>query len=87
LKRMFTRPEERGRGVARALLTALEGAASALGVERLVLETGARQPEAIALYERNGFIRIAAFGEYESSPLRVCMAKQLGGEGNQKTGS
>ena len=77
LKRMFVVPEERGRGVGRAILNALESEAQALGVSRLMLETGVRQSEAIALYQRAGFSRIAPFGEYVDSPLSVCMAKEL----------
>ena len=77
IKRMYVAPEFRGRGIARRLLAALEAESTALGISRLVLETGARQPEALALYERAGFARIPAFGEYVDSPLSVCMAKQL----------
>jgi ribosomal protein S18 acetylase RimI-like enzyme len=40
-----------------------------------VLETGERQPEALALYTRAGFVRIPLFGEYIGSPLSVCLAK------------
>ena len=47
LKRMYVRPEARNRGVARAVLRALEGEARALGVRRLVLETGVRQAAAL----------------------------------------
>jgi ribosomal protein S18 acetylase RimI-like enzyme len=63
--------------VGRALLDTLEGEARALGVVRLVLETGIRQPEALALYERAGFRRIPAFGDYVDSRLSVYMAKAL----------
>jgi len=77
IKRMYVRPDMRGRGVGRALLDALEAEARSLQVSRLVLETGDRQPEALALYERAGFSRIAPFGEYVDSPLSVCMAKEL----------
>jgi putative acetyltransferase len=77
IKRMYVRPEERKRGVGRVLLAALEAEARRLGLSRLVLETGVRQLEAIALYERAGFSRIAPFGEYVGSPLSVCMAKAL----------
>ena len=77
IKRMYTRPAARGRGVALAVLDALEEAAADLGATRLVLETGVRQPEAIALYERAGFARIPPFGEYVDSPLSVCMAKDI----------
>jgi SAM-dependent methyltransferase/GNAT superfamily N-acetyltransferase len=77
VKRMYVSPEARSGGVGRAILAALENEARALGLVRLVLETGVRQPEAVALYERAGFARIPAFGEYVNSPLSVCMAKDL----------
>jgi len=77
IKRMYVSPEARGHGVGRAVLAALETEARAPGLARLVLETGIRQPEAIALYERAGFSRIPAFGEYVNSPVSVCMAKDL----------
>ena len=81
IKRMYVRPEARGRRVGQAVLAALEAEARALGCARLVLETGVRQMEAITLYERAGFARIPPFGEYVGSPLSVCMAKDLGAEG------
>jgi len=77
LKRMYISPEERRRGLGRALLAALEAEARALGITRLVLETGVRNPEALALYERAGFARIPPFGEYVDSLLSVCMGKDL----------
>jgi len=77
LKRMYTRPQARGRGVARALLRALEAAASELGATRVVLETGTRQREALALYARAGYTPIPAWGEYTTSPLSVCLGKAL----------
>ena len=77
IKRMYVVPQERGRGLGRAILNALEAEAQCLGVSRLVLETGVRQSEAQALYQRAGFSRIAPFGEYVGSPLSVCLAKNL----------
>ena len=77
IKRMFVRFEERGQGVGRALPFALEVEARQFGVSRLVLETGIRQAEALALYERAGSSRIAPFGEYAGSPPSVCMAKAI----------
>jgi GNAT superfamily N-acetyltransferase len=78
LKRMYVVPAERGQGVGRALLAALEAEARALKLTRLVLETGVRQDHALALYTRAGFTRIPAFAaEYASSPLSICMAKDL----------
>lgn len=64
LKRMFTLASARGRGVARRLLAAIEDSARAAGRERVILETGSKQPEAIALYESAGYERIPNFGYY-----------------------
>jgi GNAT superfamily N-acetyltransferase len=77
LKRMYVVPAARGRGVARAILWALEHEARRLGARRIVLETGTRQREALALYRRAGFTAIAPFGEYASSPLSLCLAKTI----------
>jgi GNAT superfamily N-acetyltransferase len=68
VKRMYTVPEVRGRGVALALLRALEEAARQAGRKRIVLETGHRQPEAIALYIKAGYERIPDFGHYKDEP-------------------
>lgn len=78
IKRMYVSPAARGAGVGRAVLAALEAEARALGLARLLLETGVRQPEAIALYERAGFSRTGPFGDYEDHPLSVFMGKDLG---------
>jgi putative acetyltransferase len=68
VKRMFTRPEARRRGVATALLRHLEGEARAAGYSVLRLETGVYQPEALGFYERAGFERRGPFGEYAAMP-------------------
>ncbi len=65
IKRVFVRAAARQRGVAKALLTALEASARAAGRTRAILETGTGQPEAIALYERIGYVRIPDFGHYK----------------------
>ena len=78
LKRMYVAPEARGQGIGRALLARLEAEARALGLARLVLESGIRQPEALALYRGAGFTDIPAYGEYvASSGTSVCLAKGL----------
>lgn len=64
VKRMFTRPTARRKGVAAALLQRLEAEARAEGHSVLRLETGMYQDEAIGFYERAGFERCAAFGDY-----------------------
>jgi putative acetyltransferase len=68
VKRMYVRPAWRGRGVGRTILARLEAEAAAGGVERVVLETGDVLLPAIAMYERAGFARCAAFGAYRSLP-------------------
>jgi GNAT superfamily N-acetyltransferase len=77
IKRMYVIPERRGTGVATAILTALEGEARGRGWSRLVLETGDRQPDAMRLYEREGYTLIPNFGYYADSPLSVCYEKNL----------
>jgi putative acetyltransferase len=77
LKRMYVVPDARGQRIGHALLVALEQQARRLGLTRLVLETGARQDAAVALYRRAGFQTIDPFGEYEHSPLSLCLAKEL----------
>jgi GNAT superfamily N-acetyltransferase len=64
VKRMYVAPFARGRGVAKAVLAALEDAALDRGWTTLRLETGTQQPEAIGLYFRAGYRPIAAFGGY-----------------------
>ena len=77
IKRMYVAPEARGRGVGRLVLDELEAVARQLGIRRLVLETGPRQPEALALYRHAGFVEIPLFGEYVGAEFSVCMAKNL----------
>lgn len=78
LKRMYVSQDLRGHGIGRKLLQRLEAEGRALGLTRLVLETGTRQLEALALYKRAGFTAIPLYGEYAaSSTTSVCMAKKL----------
>lgn len=77
LKRMYVAQAARGQGIGLAVLDTLEAEARRLGVRRLVLETGPRQPAALVLYEHAGFVEIPPFGEYEASPFSVFMAKDL----------
>ena len=77
VKRMFVDPSARGHGIGRRILGVLEERARTLGVKRLVLEMGPRQPDAHALYTRAGFVPVEPFGEYVGSPLSVCLAREL----------
>ena len=80
---MYVAPEARGQGLGRRLVAELEASARALGVRRLVLETGVRQAAAIELYRSAGFEFIPPFGEYCLSPdTSICLAKDLAAEGD-----
>jgi GNAT superfamily N-acetyltransferase len=77
IKRMYVTPQARGRGLARALLAELERTATAAGRLRMVLETGRRQPEAIALYTSSGYTKIAKFGVHRHKDGCLCYGKPL----------
>ena len=77
LKRMFTLPRDRGKGIARSLVQWLEAQAQARGCHLFMLETGYLQPEAIALYERLGYSRRGPFGLYTEDPNSVFMHKSV----------
>jgi putative acetyltransferase len=78
IKRMFVRPEFRGRGIATKVLMELECWAKELHFSECVLETGIKQPEAIALYIKSGYGRIPNYGQYEHVESSVCMKKSIG---------
>lgn len=77
IKRMYTAPGARRRGISRAVLQALEARAVALGYRALQLETGTAQPEALELYRSAGWHQIPTFGRYKHDPDSVCFAKVL----------
>jgi putative acetyltransferase len=77
IKRMFVRPQLRGFGLAKLLLAHLADYAKQSGVRILRLETGVHQTAAIGLYERMGFARIPAFGEYTDDPLSRYYEKRI----------
>lgn len=77
IKRMFTLPEKRKKGIAAAVLKELETWAYELGYKKCLLETGLKQPEAIALYERSGYILIPNYGQYKGIENSVCFEKNL----------
>jgi GNAT superfamily N-acetyltransferase len=77
IKRMYVEPAARRAGVARAVLSELESRARGLGYSRLRLETGIRQPEAIALYESFGYAPIEPYGLYRDEPMSRCFEKRL----------
>jgi putative acetyltransferase len=77
VKRMYVLPEKRGQGIAQIVLKELEAWAKELGYERCVLETGKKQPEAIALYKKSGYAIIENYGQYKGVENSVCFEKKL----------
>ncbi len=77
VKRMYVLPDKRGQGIASAILKELEQWARELGGRKCLLETGRKQPEAIALYTKNGYAIIPNFGQYEQVENSVCFEKAL----------
>lgn len=77
VKRMYVPPTERGKGYATMVLEALELWARELGNTRCILETGKRQPEAVALYEKNGYRRIPNYGQYQGIENSICFQKNV----------
>ena len=77
IKRMYTKPEHRGRGIAQQVLAELESWAAELGFRECILETGKKQPEAIGLYQKSGYELIPNYGQYAGVENSVCMEKAL----------
>jgi GNAT superfamily N-acetyltransferase len=77
IKRMYTLPESRGRGIAAKVLSALENWTKELSFERCILETGKKQPEAIALYKKNGYKLIPNYGQYAEVENSLCFKKEF----------
>lgn len=77
VKRMFTLPEQRGKGLASAILKELEIWTKELGYEKTILETGKRQTEAVALYKKCGYKVIPNYGQYAGVENSVCFEKAL----------
>jgi GNAT superfamily N-acetyltransferase len=79
VKRVIVGAGHRGRGIGRALMAHLEQIAREGGARRVILQTGDRQPDAVALYERVGYTRIPIYEPYvETIPNSLCFEKVLG---------
>jgi GNAT superfamily N-acetyltransferase len=78
VKRMYVEPASRRRGIAALVLTELERTAAVAGYRQLVLNSGARQPEALALYDRVGYTPVPGYGVYADAPDAVFLGKALG---------
>ena len=77
IKRMFVDPSARGKGAGRGLLEWIEAIAKEEAIHLLQLETGGRQPEALALYRRFGYVERGPFGIYQPDPMSLFMEKRL----------
>ncbi len=78
VKRMYVVPAMRRRGIARRVLAELERVAAELGNQKVVLETGIFQPEALSLYDSAGYRRTANDGRYADNPEACCFEKEVG---------
>jgi putative acetyltransferase len=79
VKRMFVPEDKRGSGVATVVLLELEEWARELTAEKLILETGYQNPEAIRLYQKNGYRVIPNYGQYVGVASSVCFEKDIAG--------
>ncbi|WP_452220336.1 GNAT family N-acetyltransferase [Lacinutrix salivirga] len=77
IKRMFTKPEVRGQGIAGNILKTLETWASSLGYKHTILETGIRQVEAVSFYKKCNYQIIPNYGQYKTMENSLCFTKQL----------
>jgi putative acetyltransferase len=77
IKRMYVKPESRGKGIASKILSELEAWASELSYNKCLLETGIKQPEALRLYTKNGYERIPNYGQYADIIGSLCFEKEL----------
>lgn len=79
VRRMYTAPAARHRGVARALLAELEATAASYDADVMVLSTGHLQPDAVAFYRSCGYTDIPLFGHWADAPGIVCLGRRLAG--------
>ena len=77
IKRMYTLPEKRGKGIASKILYELEIWAVELDYDKCILETGKKQPEAVKLYKKNGYRSIPNYGQYAGIENSLCFEKEI----------
>jgi putative acetyltransferase len=77
IKRMYVEKEFRGEGISKVILDKMEEVAANLNYKRVVLKTGIRQPEAVNLYKRAGYVKIQCFGEHIKDEESICFEKNL----------
>ncbi|NJN33739.1 MAG: GNAT family N-acetyltransferase [Saprospiraceae bacterium] len=81
IKRMFTLPTQRGRGIAKLVLSNLENWAAGLGFAFALLETRKDMVDAVNLYKRYGYEIIPNYDQYAAVETSICMKKCLNTEG------
>ena len=74
---MYVDPSLRGQGIGTILLLALEKWAKEMNYANCVLETGKRQPDAVALYKKNGYSIVDNYGQYKGIENSICFSKTL----------
>jgi putative acetyltransferase len=77
IKRMYVSPDSRNHGIGKTIVTELENWAKELSYVKCVLETGKRQPAAVALYKKCGYRQIPNYGQYIGMENSVCFEKWL----------
>lgn len=77
IKRMFVHSDFRGKGIAALILKELESWATEMNYSGCILETGTKQPEAIRLYKKSGYLTTPNYGQYENMENSVCMKKTI----------
>lgn len=77
IKRMYVSSECRGKGIASKVLSELESWTTELGYNKCILETGYKQPEAIALYKKRAFRLTTNYGQYAGVENSLCFEKKL----------
>lgn len=78
IKKVFVAEEHRGKGHSKTIMRELETHLKSIGIGVARLATGIRQPEAVSLYARLGYVRCSPFGGHAADPMTVFMEKQLG---------
>jgi ribosomal protein S18 acetylase RimI-like enzyme len=76
MKRLYVRPEARGRGLARQLIARLCGEAKRLDYTEIRLDTLPKMGEAQAIYETHGFVDIEPYYETPIAGTRF-MSKKI----------
>jgi GNAT superfamily N-acetyltransferase len=89
IKRVYVEPDFRRRGLAQLIVAALEDDAARAGHRWVVLNSGQKQPEALALYADRGYLPMPGYGVYACAPDAVFLGKELPArdhQGRQRAG-